>query len=177
MAPKARTGDMDSRGGKKLLTCIGKVINGIYECYIYLYFCSPIVNNLHSPSNWIKAISYRCYASSLHHDYLHFCYVSFYQDYRKSNAFSSFLNQRKWENPALWHKTHLFMALNYLVILVGNNNGKSSCDDHNTYSLVTASTFYCLDSTFTLIHPYLKSVWFQAISLTLGHLALNDVSN
>ena len=58
MAAKARTGDMESRGGKKLLMCIGKLINGIYECYFYLYFCSPIVNNLHCPSNWIKLVIY-----------------------------------------------------------------------------------------------------------------------
>lgn len=58
MAAKARTGDMESRGGKKLLMCIGKLINGIYECYFYLYFCSPIVNNLRCPSNWIKLVIY-----------------------------------------------------------------------------------------------------------------------
>lgn len=40
-----------------------------------------------------------------------------------------------------------------------------------------AFTFYCLDSTFALIQLYLKSISFQAILLTLGHLALNDISD
>ena len=42
---------------------------------------------------------------------------------KKIKYFYSFFHQRKWETPTLWHKTCLFMALNYLVIH----------DDHNTY--------------------------------------------
>lgn len=138
-----------------MLTSIGKVINGIYEHYFYLHFLPYIINNLHYLQTGYK--QFVIYATlALYITVVISTSVMFISIKTKES-------QRKWENPALWHKTNLFMTLNYLVILVGNNNGESSFDDRNIYSMITTSTFYCPDSIFALNSTLLE------ICLILNH--------
>lgn len=77
---------------------------------------------------------------------------------KENQGLSSFLNQKKWDPPALWHKRHLFMALNYWL-------GKTLENLHSMTTISTSmismtSTFYCPYSIFALIETYLKSVGF-----------------